>query len=45
MTEPSKYDGMSAPRLQGLRFPADLLKELYAGASERLVEEWIADHP
>lgn len=45
MTDPGKYDAMSAPRLQGLRLQPNLLEELYSGASEALVEKWIAEHP
>ena len=45
MTEPTKYDAMSGPRLQGFKFQANLLEALYAEASEKLVEKWIAEHP
>lgn len=45
MTDPTRYDAMSAPRLQGFRFQPNLLEELYAGAAEKLVETWISDHP
>ncbi len=45
MTDPTKYDAMSGPRLQGFKFQANLLKELYARASEGLVEKWIREHP
>lgn len=38
--EPGKYDAMSAPRLRGLSLPRELLRVLYAGAAERLVERW-----
>lgn len=40
MIEPSKYNAMSAPRLRGLGLPADLLRDLYADAHERVVGAW-----
>jgi len=40
MVEPGKYDAMSAPVLRGLGIDRDLLSVMYAGAAERLVEEW-----
>jgi hypothetical protein len=40
MVEPEKYDAMSAPMLRGLGIDRDLLSVMYAGAAERLVEEW-----
>ena len=36
---------MSAPRLRGFSFPAEMLREFYAGAVERMVGEWIRTHP
>lgn len=40
MVEPQKYDAMSGPRLRGLSLDRELLSVLYAGAAERLVEDW-----
>jgi hypothetical protein len=45
MTDPSRYTPMSAPRLQGFSFVPNMLQELYAGAAERVVGEWIRTHP
>ncbi|HMN39442.1 MAG TPA: amidohydrolase family protein [Phycisphaerales bacterium] len=38
MLEPTKHDAMSAPRLRGLSLPASVLRMLYRGAAENLVE-------
>ncbi len=40
MVEPAKYNGASAPRLQGMALGNDLLRVLYAGAAEVLLERW-----
>ncbi|HYE62422.1 MAG TPA: hypothetical protein VD997_10530 [Phycisphaerales bacterium] len=37
MVAPDQYDDMAAPPLRGLRFPPDLLSELYRGAAEKLM--------
>lgn len=37
MTEPGKYNAMSAPLLRGLALPPDVLRELYHDASARLL--------
>lgn len=42
MTDPAKYNAMSAPLLTGFKFGPNLLTELYAGAAEALVERWCA---
>lgn len=42
MLEPERYDAMSAPSLRGMNLPADLLREMYAGAAERVFEAWWA---
>ncbi|MEO1584807.1 MAG: hypothetical protein AAFR96_09575 [Planctomycetota bacterium] len=39
-----KFDAMSAPRLRGMGFPAELLKSVYAGACEDVVERWYDEH-
>lgn len=44
MVEPERYDGMSAPRLQGLSLPPDLLRELYRDAADRVVFRWVREH-
>jgi hypothetical protein len=44
MVEPGKYDAMSAPRLQGLALPPDLLRTLYHSAAESVVFRWIREH-
>lgn len=45
MVEPDKYDNLSCPRIQGLALPPALLKELYSGAAERLLDRWWREHP
>ena len=40
MVEPSKYNEMSTPRLQGLGLPPELLQELYFGAADKLMNAW-----
>ncbi|MEL6498802.1 MAG: hypothetical protein AAFZ67_13860 [Planctomycetota bacterium] len=42
--EPGKFDAMSAPRLWGMGFDAGLLKSVYAGACEDVVERWYEEH-
>lgn len=42
--EPSRFDDMSGPRLRGMGFDAELLKSLYAGACEDVVERWYDEH-
>jgi hypothetical protein len=42
MVEPSKYNDMSTPRLQGFALPRELLEELYYGATDRLMNAWWA---
>ncbi len=42
MVEPSKYNDMSTPRLQGLSLPRELLEELYFGATDKLMNAWWA---
>ena len=44
MVEPGKYDELSSPPLRGFSLPADLLKVVYAGAAEALLECWWAEH-
>lgn len=36
MCQPEKYDDWAAPRLRGVKLPADVLKEMYGGVAERL---------
>lgn len=36
MTEPTKYDAMSAPTLRGMSLPSDVLAEMYWGVAERV---------
>lgn len=45
MVEPKRYDAMSAPRLQGLSLPPDLLKSLYHDAAADLLNRWWREHP
>ncbi|MEO0629283.1 MAG: hypothetical protein AAFY46_00965, partial [Planctomycetota bacterium] len=42
--EPGKFDAMSAPRLRGMGFSQELLKSVYAGACEDVVERWYGEH-
>jgi hypothetical protein len=42
MTEPTRYDAMSAPRLRGLNLPSDVLTDLYRNNAERVFERWWA---
>ena len=44
MVEPDKFDEMSSPPLRGFALPHDLLKVVYAGAAEDLLERWWAEH-
>lgn len=45
MIEPEKYDGMSGPRLRGMRLPTDVLRDLYANTAEDVVGAWERAHP
>ncbi len=45
MLEPERYDMMSAPPLTGLGLDKALLRVLYAGAAQDLVERWEREHP
>lgn len=45
MVEPTRYDAMSAPALQGFDLPADLLKVLYHDAADNLLGRWWREHP
>lgn len=40
MVDPARYTASSAPRLQGLALPRDLLAEIYRGAAVNVVEKW-----
>lgn len=40
MVEPGRYDAMSAPRLVGMRLPAEVLAVVYRAAAEGTVEGW-----
>lgn len=42
--DPERFDAMSAPRLRGMGFDAELLKSVYAGACEDVVERWYDEH-
>ncbi len=42
MVEPSRFDAMSAPALRGHRLPVELLRVLYRGAAEDLLESRVA---
>lgn len=42
--DPAHATDMSAPRLRGIKLDADLLRVLYAGAAENVVEKWWSDH-
>lgn len=44
MINPKNHDAMSSPPLRGLALPEDLLKTIYAGAAEALLEKWWAEH-
>jgi hypothetical protein len=45
MMDPQRHTPMSAPLLRGLSLDADLLRSLYAGAHDDLVDRWWRDHP
>lgn len=45
MVDPAKYNDLSAPPLRGLGLPPDLLRVMYADASENLLGRWWAEHP
>lgn len=42
--EHERFDAMSAPRLRGMGFDAELLRGVYAGACEDVVERWYDEH-
>lgn len=44
MVDPGTYDEMSSPPLRGFELPGELLREVYAGAAEGLLERWWAEH-
>lgn len=44
MVDPARFDAMSAPRLSGKALPAELLRTLYRGAAEKLLDSWWATH-
>ncbi len=45
MVEPARFHALSAPALRGMHFPPELLRILYRGAAENLVERWWREHP
>ena len=44
MVQPDRFDAMSSPPLQGFALPEDLLRVVYAGAAEALLERWWDEH-
>lgn len=45
MVEPSRYDGMSAPRLCGLGLDRALLRAIYHDNTANLLDDWWSKHP
>lgn len=45
MVDPARYDAASAPALQGVSLPTDILAAIYRTNAERLVEAWWRSHP
>ncbi|MBL0928160.1 MAG: amidohydrolase family protein [Phycisphaerales bacterium] len=43
MVDPSRHDEMSAPKLNGVSLPRELLEAVYFGNAERVVERWYAE--
>ena len=44
MLDPVRFNDLSAPRLRGIKLDETMLRVLYAGAAERVVEQWWSDH-
>lgn len=45
MIDPARFDHDSAPELRGMALPPDLLRSIYAEASDNLLGRWWAQHP
>lgn len=44
MVEPEKHNELSSPPLRGFALPREVLRVVYAGAAEALLERWWAEH-